>query len=108
MSEQSGRSSEDDVAKAVLKVLLQAENHKATLNEIRERLPEFLELSDADRSVSDSRPKEQVWEQQLRNIVSHRSVDGNFIKQGYLESPERGILRLTDRGHRFLASDANQ
>ena len=91
------RVSETDVEIAVVKYLHGLAGHTATIQQIKKALPRFLNLSDADRRQSDTRPNEEVWEQQVRNIVSHRNTTGNFIHEGRIEhSP--GRLALTAAG----------
>jgi len=84
------RVSEADVAKAVEKYLSGQPGRTATIYQIKKALPSYLNLSAADREQSDTRPNEELWEQQVRNIVSHRNSRGNFIYEGRLvHSPRR-------------------
>jgi hypothetical protein len=91
------RVSEADVAKAVVRYLEERLENSATNYQIKKALPGYLNLSDADRVQSDTRPREELWEQQVRNIVSHRTIPGNFIHEGRLQyTPRR--LTLTAAG----------
>jgi hypothetical protein len=63
--------------------------------------PKFLDLSPADRATSKTRPKEELWEQLVRNITSHHDADGNFVHDGYLERIDGG-LKITDAGRKYL------
>jgi len=84
-----GRVTEHEVAEAVGKYL--ADNGgEATIAEIVENLPNYLNLSDADRKESETRPGEELWEQQVRNIISHRNTPGNAIHDGLLDYLPRG------------------
>lgn len=86
----SGRVTETDVAEAVVKYLKGASGNSATIRQIKKALPNYLNLSAADREQSDTRPNEELWEQQVRNIVSHRNTPGNFVHDGRLiYSPRR-------------------
>jgi hypothetical protein len=38
-----------------------------------------------------------MWEQQVRNLVSHRTTDGNIIAEG-LADYRRGRLTIPDAG----------
>lgn len=76
------RVSEADVAMAVVKYLSGQPGKAATIYQIKKALPGFLNLSADDRRQSDTRPNEELWEQQVRNIVSHRNVPGNFVYDG--------------------------
>jgi hypothetical protein len=56
----------------------------ASIAQIRHALPFYIKLTDADRLPSQSRPGEQMWEQLVRNIVSHRKSTGNAVNTGKL------------------------
>jgi len=94
------RVSETDVEIAVVKYLNGLHGHTATIRQIKKALPDFLNLSPADRRQSDTRPREELWEQQVRNIVSHRNTPGNFIHEGRLDHTP-GRLTLTAAGHLY-------
>jgi len=101
---QNDRVTEHEVAAAVLRYLSDYHGGEATIHEIVEALPGYLELSDADRQPSETRANEELWEQQVRNIVSHRNTPGNAINDGLLEyfpkgDDRHGRLRVTDAGH---------
>lgn len=55
---------------------------KATISYVRRRIPSYIQLTGADQAPSTTRPGEQLWEQQVRNIVCHRTYDDNPIKVG--------------------------
>jgi hypothetical protein len=91
---QAIRKREAEIAQAVSVYLYEA-GGIATIAQIRRALPHYLELNDNDRCPSLTRSGEEVWEQQVRNIVCHRDSDGNPIKNGeFIYSPRR--LRLAD------------
>jgi hypothetical protein len=95
------RVTETHVANASLKYRATLPSGTATISKIKQELPTYIDLSEADRAISDTRPNEQVWEQLLRNIVSHRGSNGNFIFDGLLEYEPRR-LRITDAGRSHL------
>jgi hypothetical protein len=78
------RVSETEVAKAVEKYLSGLLGRTATIYQIKKALPNYIKLSADDREQSDTRPNEELWEQQVRNIVSHRNSPGNFVYEGNL------------------------
>ena len=97
------RVSEYDVSKAVVKYLAGVQGNTATVRQIKKALPNYLNLSAADRTQSDTRPNEELWEQQVRNIISHRATPGNFVCDGRLAySPRR--LTLTAAGLVYAAT----
>ena len=84
------RVTESEVAAAVVKYLNTLPGKCDTLYQIKKELPNFITLSADDRAQSATRPNEEMWEQQVRNIVSHRGSPGNFIYEGKLKhSPRR-------------------
>ena len=99
----NGRVTEEDVAIGVLKVLADRPTGQATFRTLIKEIPKHIALSDADRKVSKTRPNEEMWEQQVRNITSHHDAPGNYIFEGYLERVKDG-LRITDAGRSHLAS----
>lgn len=84
-----GRVTEHEVAEGVMRYLAD-NNSEATIAELVANLPNYLALSDADRQSSETRSGEQLWEQQVRNIISHRDTPGNAIHDGLLEYLPKG------------------
>jgi hypothetical protein len=56
-----------------------------------------LKLSTGDQEQSVTRPNEEMWEQQVRNLVSHRGTEGNIIAEG-LATYTRGSIIITEAG----------
>ena len=77
------RVTEAEVGRAVLWILTSMPGGVATVAELILELPDALELSEADRAPSETRPGEEMWEQQVRNLVSRRFTAGNIICDGY-------------------------
>lgn len=73
------RVSETDVAQAVVQYLSGLPSRSATIYQIKRALPNHLILSQEDRQPSQTRNGEELWEQQVRNIVSHRDTPGNYV-----------------------------
>lgn len=67
----------------------------AKIADIRKALPQYITLSPQDSAPSPTRPREQLWEQQVRNIVCHRNTQGNPINSGRLKWAQ-GALFLTN------------
>lgn len=85
------RVTEAEVAKAVIKYLSGINGHSATIYQIKRALPNYLDLSEDDRARSQTRPNEEMWEQLVRNIVSHRESVGNYIYEGKLKYTPRRL-----------------
>ena len=93
----SRRVTERQVAEAVLRILAANEQGYFTIARLKGLLPEFLPLSVSDRAPSPTRETEEVWEQQLRNIVSHRHLSGNIVFEGFATYKPRS-LEITPSG----------
>lgn len=84
------RISEEEVAAATEKYLRDA-GGSATISQIRHALPHYIELGSNDRQLSPTRPGEEVWEQQVRNLVCHRDCYGNPVNAGRLRYTPRRL-----------------
>lgn len=97
------RSSEHDVAYAALKYLATLPNGRARTAEVKSHVSNFIKLTPEDRTASETRPQEELWQQVVGNIVSHRNDSpDNFINRGLI-AYDRGYWVLTDAGRAFLA-----
>lgn len=85
------RVTEAEVADAVEEVLIASANGRATIRELIEEIPNYLKLSPEDLAPSPTRAGEALWEQQVRNITSHKSAPGNAIYEGRLVSIRGGL-----------------
>ena len=105
MPNRNDRTTEFDMSVAVLRILNARADGVASLDDLREAIPEVIELTDGDREYSETRPGEQKWEQILRNITSHTNRSpNNFITRGLLRSVDGGGYTITDAGRELLAS----
>jgi seryl-tRNA synthetase len=107
LNELNHRVSERQVSLAVLEYLAQSVSGEATVAELRQKLPSIIEMGAADFEASESRPGEPRWFQQIRNIVSHRNVDGSFISDGLLSYDGSGVIRITDKGRHIAGSSSS-
>jgi hypothetical protein len=85
------RVTEDEVAKAVEAVLKSRTSGRATIKELVAEIPSHLKLSAEDLRQSDTRPNEAIWEQQVRNITSHKKSPGNAVYEGKLVAIDGGL-----------------
>lgn len=97
----ANRVTETDVAKAVIQVLEHEPDGESSIAKIVKEVPKYLKLSQEDLAPSPTRKGEAIWEQQVRNITSHKASPGNYIHEGYL-AVVKGGLKLTDAGRRKL------
>lgn len=87
------RITEAEIADVVEIILAERPNGEATIAELVDEIPNRVALSQDDLAPSPTRRNEAIWEQQVRNITSHKASPGNAIYEGRLESI-RGGLRL--------------
>jgi len=98
----ANRSSEHDVAFAVMKYLNSLPSKSAVTADVKHHVPDFIHLTDDDQEVSETRPNEQKWHQVVGNIVSHRNDSpDNFVNRGLL-SYDGSALGLTEAGANYL------
>lgn len=97
MPSKDGRITEQEIGLAVLKYLFNLHGGAASIASIKRHLRANFRFTDADREQSQTRRNEEMWEQQVRNLVSHRTAEGNVINDGLIAySPRR--LAITDAG----------
>ena len=85
------RVTEDEVAKAAEAVLKGRTSRSATIQELVKEIPNHIALSAEDLKQSETRPNEALWEQQVRNITSHKQSPGNAIFEGRLVAVPGGL-----------------
>jgi hypothetical protein len=90
------RITEAEIADIVEAILAERPNGEATIAELVDEIPNRVTLSVDDLAPSPTRNGEAIWEQQVRNITSHKATPGNAIHDGRLISV-RGGLRLARR-----------
>lgn len=85
------RITEAEVADAVESILRQRIDGQALIADLIEEIPSVVNLSPEDLTPSPTRPGEAIWEQQVRNITSHKGSPGNAIFEGRLVSIPGGL-----------------
>lgn len=86
---------------AALQVAAGQPGGKATIAVLVRAIPQHLDLSAADLAQSQTRPNEAMWEQQVRNLVSHRETSGNVIAEGFATYDD-GSITLSESGRLHL------
>jgi len=100
------RITEAEVGHAVLQILAARPNGRATVKVLKNEVLKYLTLSAEDRIDSETRTNEEIWEQQVRNLKSHKKVDGNIFHSGYVVSVGRGVWQITDAGRHLILKAA--
>jgi hypothetical protein len=85
------RITETEIADIVEVILSERPNGEATIQELIREIPNRVRLSAEDLAPSPTRPGEAIWEQQVRNITSHKASPGNAIHDGRLISIRGGL-----------------
>jgi hypothetical protein len=85
------RITEAEVAEIVEDILSDRPNGEATIAQLIDEIPNRVTLSAEDLAKSPTRPNEAVWEQQVRNITSHKGSPGNAIHDGKLIAVPGGL-----------------
>jgi hypothetical protein len=90
------RITEAEIASIIVDILAERPNGEATIAELVAEIPHRVTLSAEDLAPSPTRRGEALWEQQVRNITSHKASPGNAIHDGKLVAIPGG-LRLARR-----------
>lgn len=85
------RKTEAEIAAAVIAILKDRPNGRATIADLIDEIPNRIKLDPEDLAQSPTRPTEKVWEQQVRNITSHKASPGNAIYEGKLLATPGGF-----------------
>ena len=92
------RVTENEVAYAIVQIAKTAPSSTVSFSRCKKEVPNYLKLSPEDRMGSVTRPNEEMWEQQIRNIKSHSTTPGNYICEGYLNHIPRVGYEATAAG----------
>lgn len=85
------RITESEIADIVMGILNERPHGRASIADLVDEVPKRVPLSPEDLAMSPTRPSERVWEQQVRNITSHKSSPGNAICEGRLVAIDGGL-----------------
>ena len=99
--EDRSRLREKEARLLVLKVASKQNDLTADMQTIRDGVAKLYPLSRADRQRSLTRPAEELWQQILRNVVSHRGGQRSIFAKGLAAKIGNGI-RVTKAGLRHL------
>jgi hypothetical protein len=85
------RITEAEIADIVVEILEDMRGGSASIAELVAEIPKRVTLSAEDLAPSPTRPGEALWEQQVRNITSHKGSPGNAIHDGKLIAIPGGL-----------------
>jgi hypothetical protein len=92
------RITEAEIADIVVAILEDSPTGEASIAELVEEIPNRVVLSAEDLAPSPTRRGEAMWEQQVRNITSHKASPGNAIHDGRLVVISGGLALPTRIG----------
>jgi hypothetical protein len=95
------RVTEAEIGEAVLAICAATATGECSIGDLKQEIPDHIDLSAEDRASSTTRPNEEMWEQQVRNLISHRTTAGNIICEG-LAVYTGNAIPITDEGRRHL------
>jgi hypothetical protein len=95
------RVTESEIGEAVLAICANTATGECSIADLKAEIPNYIDLSAEDRVQSTTRPNEEMWEQQVRNLISHRTTPGNIICDGYAEYTGNAI-RITNSGRQHI------
>ena len=84
------RITEAEIAEIVVAILEEGVP-EMTIAQLVAEIPNRVRLSAEDLAPSPTRPGEAIWEQQVRNITSHKNSPGNAIHDGKLVAVPGGL-----------------
>lgn len=85
------RITESEIAEVIVEYLTEKTSGRANIQELVREIPDRVSLSAEDLAPSPTRNNEAIWEQQVRNITSHKKSPGNAIYEGRLISIPGGL-----------------
>jgi hypothetical protein len=85
------RITESEIAEVLIDYLNEKTSERASIKELVREIPNRVNLSAEDLAQSPTRPNEAIWEQQVRNITSHKKSPGNAIYEGKLAAIPGGL-----------------
>jgi hypothetical protein len=89
------RVTEAEIAKAIEDYLKEKTSGQASHQELIKAIPGRITLSSEDLAQSTTRANEALWEQQVRNVTSHKASPGNAIYEGKLVAIPGGFALPT-------------
>ncbi|MGD9616517.1 MAG: hypothetical protein AB7H90_02080 [Alphaproteobacteria bacterium] len=97
----NNRTSESEMRIAALQVARSKPNGLTTTTQLKEEIPEYINLTPEDLAKSSTRPNERMYHQIIGNIISHVDSETNIFAQGFAIYTSDGI-QITQAGRDFL------
>ncbi len=104
MAQKANQVTETEIGLAALQIAADRPNGVASMDDLKQGMHTYVQLSVDDQTQSETRPNEEMWEQKVRNLVSHRTTPGNIIAEGFAEYLPREGIRITESGRLHLSN----
>jgi hypothetical protein len=85
------RITEAEIAEIIEGYLKEKTSGQASIKELVREIPKRVTLTEEDLTQSMTRSNEALWEQQVRNVTSHKNSPGNAIYEGKLVAVSGGL-----------------
>lgn len=102
MPRERDRLREPEARILALRIAASRPNREAETDYIKDRVPDYIELTELDLKPSDTRGGEPLWRQIVGNVISHQNQSTSIFTMGYAVRLPDGI-RVTDSGVAYLA-----
>lgn len=99
---EADHTSESEIAIGALQIMRES-GGEASVAKIEENIPNYVQLTAADKARSQTGSGEPLYALIVRSIVSHRACTGSIIFEGYATYDEdRNVLAITNAGRAYL------
>ena len=77
---------------------LELKGGRAEMRDVKEFIKKSFPLSKEDTKASETRKGEQLWEQQVRNLIAHKTLETN----SYIKIISKGHYEIIEEGRGYL------
>lgn len=95
------RLKESEARNIALKIASLMPGGRASTEQIKDAVPAYFPLSAFDMTPSPTRRREQLWQQIVRNVISHNGSPRSLFSRGLARKLDDGIV-VTDKGFDYL------
>ena len=78
--------------------VLEMQGGEASTEQVKTFIRENFPLSEEDKTPSKTRKNEEIWEQQVRNLIAHETLEN----RDYILRKEKGLYSITEEGRKHL------
>lgn len=97
------RLREPEARLIALKIAASYPGRRASMEQIKGKFTSYYELTTIDERLSVTRRGEKIWQQIVRNIVSHADSSSSIFSRGWA-TIDSGFITVSDLGYDYLKS----